>query len=127
VWPHDTIPELETSFKNLGRLMIDVGAMLSYHIDLYVASQIKSYKVGTLYRFIREGDQHLGRLLHYFAQPQNGQQEDWCGWHNDHSALTGLTAPIYMTDKGELVEDFSDRSGGLMAKNRFADIERIKI
>jgi hypothetical protein len=38
VWPKDTIPELEYAFKNLGRLMVDVGAMVSYHIDGYVAS-----------------------------------------------------------------------------------------
>jgi phosphatidylserine decarboxylase len=56
VWPDDTIPELEPAFKSLGRLMVDVGAMLSYHIDLYVASKIRTYKVGTLYRYIREGD-----------------------------------------------------------------------
>jgi phosphatidylserine decarboxylase len=70
VWPTDTIPEMEPSFKTLGRLMVDVGAMLAYHIDLYVASKLRTYEVGTLYRYIREGDEHLGRLLHYFSQPE---------------------------------------------------------
>lgn len=39
---------------------------------------------------------HKARLLHYFPVEQGAQQaaagqqdEDWCGWHLDHGALTG--------------------------------------
>lgn len=48
----------------------------------------------------------MGRLLHYFAHPMEEEdvekkwegESDWCGWHNDHSALTGLTSAIYIDD-----------------------------
>lgn len=75
--------------------MIDVGAMLSYHIDKYIHSINPNYENGKLYRFVRQGDQHTGRLLHYFEGPND---QEWCGWHNDHSALTALTSAIYMKD-----------------------------
>ena len=65
------IPEVESSFKNLGRLMIDVGAMLSYHIDKYIHSINPNYENGKLYRFVRQGDQHTGRLLHYSEGPND--------------------------------------------------------
>ena len=33
--------------------MIDVGAMLSYHIDKYIYSINPNYENGKLYRFVR--------------------------------------------------------------------------
>ena len=33
--------------------MIDVGAMLSYHIDKYIHSINPNYENGKLYRFVR--------------------------------------------------------------------------
>jgi len=53
VWPSDSVPELEGAFKSLGRLMVDVGALLGYHIDKYIHSQNKNYEMGKLYRFIK--------------------------------------------------------------------------
>lgn len=38
---------------------------------------------------------HKARLLHYFPVEDGAQQaasvadQDWCGWHLDHGALTG--------------------------------------
>lgn len=37
VWPRDDLPELETAFKELGKLIYDVGLLLSRHCDAYVA------------------------------------------------------------------------------------------
>jgi hypothetical protein len=50
---------------------------------------------------LRNSSCHKARLLHYFPtnggdqqQQQQQQQvaagEDWCGWHLDHGALTGM-------------------------------------
>ena len=99
--------------------MVDVGAMLGYHIDKYIYKINQNYEMGKLFRFIKQGDQHTGRLLHYYS---SSSEQEWCGWHNDHSALTSLTTPLYMTEKGELLEDFVDKEAGLLAKNRFAEI-----
>lgn len=53
-------------------------------------------------RIIHEGRQHVGRLLHYFPFTQKGAAEgDWCGWHNDHGALTALTSAMYIDAEGK--------------------------
>ncbi|XP_015071424.1 uncharacterized protein LOC107015611 isoform X3 [Solanum pennellii] len=35
IWPHKALPELETAFKTLGKLILDVGLLLAYHCDRY--------------------------------------------------------------------------------------------
>jgi len=45
----------------------------------------------------------------------------WCGWHNDHSALTALTSAMYIGKDGKIV-DFADEETGLFIKKRNADI-----
>ena len=35
----------------------------------------------------------------------------WCGWHNDHGSLTGLTAAIFLNESGEVVEGTDPSSG----------------
>ena len=61
---------------------------------------------------IKNGEQHIGRLLHYFPYDvkENGYdvkknlQADWCGWHNDHGALTALTSAMYLDSHGKPIE-----------------------
>jgi len=66
-------------------------------------------------------------LLHYFASFEKqgetpaGLQDSWCGWHNDHSALTALTSAMYIDKNGKIV-DFADEETGLFVKKRNADI-----
>ncbi len=61
-----------------------------------------------------------GRLLHYFPmnaqggggteqQDKQGKKEEddvstWCGWHNDHGSLTGLTPAMYLDEAGHEVD-----------------------
>ncbi|RLN00325.1 hypothetical protein C2845_PM06G01650 [Panicum miliaceum] len=35
IWPTGDLPELETAFKDLGKLMLEVGLMLAHHCDHY--------------------------------------------------------------------------------------------
>ena len=35
----------------------------------------------------------------------------WCGWHNDHGSLTGLTSALLLNEKGEITDE-SDPSSG---------------
>lgn len=50
---------------------------------------------GTLQDIMGKGRPcYKARLLHYFADPECGSkgpgaQLAWCGWHTDHSSLTG--------------------------------------
>ena len=76
---------------------------------------------------IQNGKSHVGRMLHYFPFENKGDTEDdWCGWHNDHGSLTALTS-AYFTDQAGEEATVSLKSGGLFAKNRFADTARIAI
>ena len=59
-------------------------------------------------------------MLHYFPFTKKGTGDgDWCGWHNDHGALTALTSAMYMDENGNEVQ-IKSNDGGLYAKNRFA-------
>lgn len=96
VWPKQALPELEPAFKSLGATIIKTGSLLARHIDKYVASKVKSYAEGTLFNIVTKEAAAIGRLLHYF--PQTGEANSWCGWHNDHGALTGLTSSMYLKE-----------------------------
>jgi isopenicillin N synthase-like dioxygenase len=50
---------------------------------------------------VTSGISHIGRLLHYFPfDVKENVQDDWCGWHNDHGALTALTSSMYIDKNG---------------------------
>ena len=108
-------------------MMMDVGALLALQIDAYARSRVNTYPENYLHEIIKRGQSHVGRMLHYFPYESKGDAEDdWCGWHNDHGALTGLTSALY-TDKGGKETSVPIKTGGLYAKNRFADTARISI
>lgn len=108
--------------------MIKTGGLLAQQIDAAAKKKVKNYQKDHLTRIIQEGQQHVGRMLHYFPFSQKGAAEgDWCGWHNDHGALTGLTSAMYIDAEGKEVSVASSADGGLYAKNRFAEMAKISI
>lgn len=77
--------------------MIKTGALLAQQIDAAAQKKLKNYKKSHLTDIINQGHQHIGRMLHYFPFSEKGAAEgDWCGWHNDHGALTSLTSAMYI-------------------------------
>lgn len=107
--------------------MIDVGALLALQIDAYAQERVSTYPSKYLHRIIKEGQSHVGRMLHYFPYENKGDAEDdWCGWHNDHGSLTALTSALYTDSEGKEIT-YPLKTGGLFAKNRFADIAKISI
>ena len=96
VWPTHALPELEPAFKDLGATMIKAGSLLARHIDMFVAHKLRSYTEGTLFNIITKEFSNIGRLLHYFPKQGGKAADTWCGWHNDHGALTGLTSSLYL-------------------------------
>ncbi|CAG9334967.1 unnamed protein product [Blepharisma stoltei] len=118
VWPR-SLPELRIAFRDLGQEIMRVGALLARHLDKYILARHKDYTPRTLEDIIKSHKNSAGRLLHYF--PQVGSTHEWCGWHNDHSCLTGLTCPLYLNQTtGEVVNpnEVSDCKTGLFIKNR---------
>jgi hypothetical protein len=84
--------------------MIKTGALLAQQIDAAVSKKVKGYQKDHLAGMIRNGSSHIGRLLHYFPFVEKGKAEgDWCGWHNDHGALTALTSAMYIDSNGKEV------------------------
>ena len=96
VWPHESLPELESAFKDLALLVIQVGRLLAKPCDAYVARHCPGYDCHKLTTLLEESKFCKARLLHYFAvdrgNDDNGDHDDqkmdsfsnWCGWHNDH-------------------------------------------
>jgi len=126
-WPTEDIPELEPAFKNLGCLIVDTGALLAKHIDKYISKKVPTVEEGKIHKIIKESKCCKARLLHYFPSddPADGEA-DWCGWHNDHGTLTGLTSAMYFDKEGKEV-DFKDPESGLFIQKRSAEIKKAAI
>ncbi|KAK9149500.1 hypothetical protein Scep_008257 [Stephania cephalantha] len=122
IWPRDALPELETAFKALGKLMLDVGLLLAYHCDQYVSKRMKIFEDEGLEQILSRSRCHKGRLLYYFPMQQSEGTESvsdlssWCGWHRDHGSLTGLTCGMFMRDGLEV--PCPDNAAGLYIKTR---------
>lgn len=129
IWPaDDVLPELAPAFKDLGSLMVDVGILVAKQCDNYVASVSPAFPRGRISGVISSSLACKARLLHYF--PPSPEEQDgestWCGWHNDHGSLTGLTSAMF-TDR-ELRELSSpDPEAGLYIRDRSGEQTRINI
>jgi hypothetical protein len=94
IWPTGDLPELETAFKDLGKLMLEVGLMLAHHCDHYVMNQGVGQCIGeSLGQTLARSRCHKGRLLYYFPKEFSKQKDgqsisSWCGWHTDYASLT---------------------------------------
>ena len=60
------------------------------------------------------------------ASSEDGNFSSWCGWHNDHGSLTGLTSAMYMDPKGSEVSN-SDSSAGLYIRSRSGQLVKASI
>ncbi len=130
IWPTAEIPEFETAFKALGQLIVSVGQLVADQCDVYVKKQLPSYATGRLGRIIKTSPSCKARLLHYFpaAAPseKDGESKDadfssWCGWHNDHGSLTGLTSAMYFDEEG-IEASNGDPTAGLYIRGRHGQL-----
>jgi hypothetical protein len=125
IWPTEDLPELETAFKELGQIIVDVGILVAKACDRYVHSKCPTYPSTKMEDIITKSLCCKGRLLHFFPkeqeEPESGEKREenatmddfssWCGWHNDHSSLTGLTPAMYIDENGNVVAN-SDPTAG---------------
>ncbi|CEG42536.1 hypothetical protein L915_17717 [Plasmopara halstedii] len=136
VWPIE-LPRLEDAFMTLGQLIVDTGILVAHQCDKLVESRCSSYEKGKLHRIISTSKCSKARLLHYFAlsdeqiatQMKATTLEEsfaWCGWHNDHGALTGLVQAMYMDPNGVEIPN-PDPDAGLYVKNRRGEIVKAHI
>ena len=119
IWPTEDLPDLEQAFKDLGQLIVSVGLLIGKQCDRYIKDLSPTYETSRLERIISTSRCCKGRLLHYFAM--DSEQIDatnspdnfssWCGWHNDHSSLTGLVSAQFMDRDGRIVENGDPHAG----------------
>lgn len=128
IWPRESVPELEMAFKDLGRLMYDIG------IALLQACCASPYH--DIARTASESTCAKGRLLCYMPHTsEEGEDLMWCGWHRDHGSLTALCPAYYMTSdpstgEGRQLEDTeeiecSDRDSGLFVQTRRGNLVKV--
>jgi len=129
IWPKADLPELEPAFKACGQLVVETGTLLAHHVDKYVVKKLGERYTARLEDLIKHTRTTKARLLHYFPIPEDGKRDvdSWCGWHNDHSALTGLVPNLFMDVATEKEAPNPDPNAGLYVKTRNAQIMRVKI
>lgn len=126
IWPK-SIPTLESNFHEVGNQMRNIGMMLTDFIDNFIKNEYNSYSVN-MSNVIKDSDVNTGRLLHYFprGEKQIKPGEMWCGWHNDHGALTSLCSAIFFNQKNEVVNDIIKLpKSGLWIQDRKGEYHKI--
>jgi len=123
----------EESFQNLAHLIFKVGCDLATACQPFASFQFTDSTL-SLADLIRTSHTTKGRLLHYFP-PSPGSLEDepidsWCGFHLDHSLLTGL-CPAMLLRCGEngqpdIVSSPSPTSG-LYIRTRGGELVKVSI
>jgi isopenicillin N synthase-like dioxygenase len=128
IWPKQEMPEFEHCFKRLGQLIVSVGVLVSQQCDAYIKKQCSTYEDNKLERTIKNSICCKARLLHYYPKDESDLKNDdssdfssWCGWHNDHGSLTGLTSALYLNANGDIVEN-TDDSAGLYIRGRHGEL-----
>jgi isopenicillin N synthase-like dioxygenase len=133
VWPTQAeCPEFEEGFKALGNLICGVGFLLARHCDAYAQANVPGYRPNLISNALQASDTIKARLLHYFpqntTQTASSDEASWCGWHLDHSFLTGLTNAMYVDETHEFrVTEASDPEAGLYVKRRSGEIVQVRI
>jgi len=135
IWPTSDLPELESAFMNCGQLIVKVGLLLAKKCDQYVESKFGSkYKKGCFAQVIENSRTCKARLLHYYPLPEDDLNtpgsrpvDSWCGWHNDHSALTGLCPAMFRdVTKDEAIPN-PDQNAGLFIKSRDGTTHQVRL
>lgn len=129
VWPED-LPQLEGAFKEMGRLLGDVGRLILQQCDSVVLAQSGCHPRLEETTF---GSSRMvaGRLLHYFPMDEGGEASsaaNWCGWHNDNSSITGLVPAMWLDDAtGEESGCPASSDSGLYVQTRAGDVRKISM
>jgi len=98
IWPNkgeNGVDGFEDAFKDLGRFMFNVGCELAAACQPFALSYLSDSSM-SLQNLIRTSQTTKARMLHYFPpapgipSKKDEPVDSWCGFHLDHSLLTGL-------------------------------------
>ncbi|KAJ7770864.1 Clavaminate synthase-like protein [Mycena maculata] len=139
IWPKPGEPgveDFETAFKDLGKFIFQVGCELAVACQPFALSHLNDASM-SLPELISTSNTVKARLLHYFpadgpgdSQGENEDDEDsWCGWHRDHSLLTGLCSAMFLREgeSGPETVPSPSPSSGLYIRTRGGDLTKVSI
>ncbi|KAJ7102337.1 Clavaminate synthase-like protein [Mycena belliarum] len=135
IWPTSDEPGFEAAFKDLGKFVFQVGCELAVACQPFVGSHLNDTAV-SLPQLISTSNTIKARLLHYFPpnphlapRGEGDDVDDWCGWHRDHSILTGLCSAMFLRETGSGVEMMGSPSpeSGLYIRTRGGDLTKVSI
>ncbi|KAJ7462789.1 Clavaminate synthase-like protein, partial [Mycena galericulata] len=138
IWPkvdEAGVEGFEAAFKNLGQFIFHVGCQLAVACQPFALSHLNDASI-SLPQLIKESSTVKARLLHYFPASrdsvpsgENEAVDDWCGWHRDHSILTGLCSAIFIreVESGPEIVPSPSPASGLYIRSRGGDLTRVSI
>ncbi|KAJ7042654.1 Clavaminate synthase-like protein [Mycena alexandri] len=138
IWPRSDeagVEGFESAFKDLGSLIFKVGCELAVACQPFALSHLNDSSM-SLPQLISTSNTVKARLLHYFPPSpdaavtgENDAVDDWCGWHRDHSILTGLCSAMFLREGESGLETVPSPSpaSGLYIRNRAGELTKVSI
>ncbi|KJA29320.1 hypothetical protein HYPSUDRAFT_73807 [Hypholoma sublateritium FD-334 SS-4] len=138
IWPKKDekgIENFEDAFKDLSRFIFKVGCELAVACQPFASSHLNDSTI-SLADLIQNSQTTKARLLHYFPpSPDSPPSSDddpidsWCGFHLDHSLLTGLCPAMFIrpNEEGPEVVPAPSPASGLYIRTRGGQLTKVAI
>ncbi|THU88459.1 Clavaminate synthase-like protein [Dendrothele bispora CBS 962.96] len=140
IWPkadEKGVEGFEQAFKDLGELIFKIGCELAEACQPFALAQLNDASI-SLPKLISTSHTAKARLLHYFPPspdaplPAEDEPVDsWCGFHLDHSLLTGLCSAMFLKEgnSGEepTVVSSPSPTSGLYIRTRGGELTKVSI
>ncbi|KNZ79621.1 putative iron/ascorbate oxidoreductase, partial [Termitomyces sp. J132] len=139
IWPDPDqkgVEGFKNAFKDLGQFVFRVGCELAVACQPFALAHFSDTSI-SLPNLISTSQTTKARLLHYFppasgdAEPSGDEPVDsWCGFHLDHSMLTGLCSAMYLQEGDgfePVVIPSPSAASGLYIRTRGGDLIKVSI
>jgi len=126
VWPAE-LPNLESAFKEVSRLVYEVAKPIVQQVDMLVEEAWPGHGTALYDRTFLESQNVVSRLLHYYSVKEGEMDDgDWCGWHNDNSTITGLVPAMWLNEETGASEK-PQPGAGLVVEGRNGEQVALKV
>ncbi|KAI5123709.1 hypothetical protein M0805_000303 [Coniferiporia weirii] len=138
IWPAADevgVEGFEEAFKGLGEFVFKVGCELAIACQPFVSDYLTDQSLSLSGLISKQTTK--ARLLHYFPpstdNPLPAEDEpidSWCGFHLDHSLLTGLCSAMFLSheiDRYPTVVDPPSSQSGLYIRARGGNLTKVSI
>ncbi|KAF9023407.1 Clavaminate synthase-like protein [Hymenopellis radicata] len=142
IWPDPNeqgVEGFEEAFKDLGRFVFDTGCALAEACQPFALSRFSDATM-SLPKLISTSQTTKARLLHYFPPSpdtplhvdEDEPVDSWCGFHLDHSLLTGLCSAMFLREGDApgappTVVPCPSSTSGLYIRNRGGELTKVSI